>query len=51
MAVLREERLIEIQGVAELGDFSGCGAFAEHLLDGVAGNNVNHQENQGEDES
>ena len=50
VAVLREKGLIEIQGVAELGDFSGRGAFAEHLLDGIAGDDVNHEEDQSEDE-
>jgi hypothetical protein len=50
VAVLREKRLIEIQGVAQLGNFSGRGAFPEHLLDSVARNKVNQEENQGEDE-
>ena len=36
--------------MAELGDFSGRGAFAEHLLDRVTRNDVDHQENQSEDE-
>ena len=49
-AVLNEERLIEIQSMAQLRNFSRRGAFAEHLLDRIARNNVNHRENQGEDE-
>ena len=50
MAVLLEQGLIEIERVAELRDFAGSGAFAEHLLDRVAGDDVNHQKNQGEDQ-
>jgi hypothetical protein len=50
VAILNQEGLIEIQNMAQLRNFSGRGAFAEHLLDRVARNNVNHQENQGEDE-
>src|SRR5260370_2573366 len=50
VAVLNEEGLIEIQCVPQLRNFPGRGAFAEHLLDRIAGNDVNHQENQGENE-
>jgi hypothetical protein len=47
---LREKRLIEIQGVAKLRDFSRSRAFAEHLFDGIAGDDVNHEKDQSEDE-
>ncbi len=50
LAVLCEERLIEIEGVAKLDDFSGCGAFAEHLLDGIARDDVDHEKDQSENE-
>src|SRR5712692_6826850 len=50
VAVLCEERLIEIESVAKLRDFSGRGAFAEHLLDRIAGDDVNHEKDQSEDE-
>jgi len=48
MAVLLQEWFIEIEGVTKLREFARSGAFAEHLLDGIAGDDVNHQENQGE---
>jgi hypothetical protein len=50
VAVLREERLIQIKRVAQLGKFAGRGAFAEHLFHGIAGHDVNHQKDQGKDE-
>ena len=50
VAVLCEERLIEIESVAKLRDFAGRGAFAEHLLDRIAGDDVNHEKDQSEDE-
>ena len=50
VAVLGEEGLIEIEGVTELDDFSGRGVFAEHLLDRIAGDDVNHEKDQSEDE-
>ena len=50
VAVLGEEGLIEIEGVTELDDFSWRGAFAEHLLDGIAGDEVNLEEDESEDE-
>ena len=34
--------------MAELRKLTGRGAFAEHLLHGIAGNDVNHQEYEGE---
>src|SRR5258708_26578138 len=49
VAILNEQRLVEIQSVPQLSDFPGRGAFAEHLLDRITGNDVNHQENQSED--
>ena len=42
--VLRAERNIESVGVASGGDVGGRSAFAQHLLDGIAGNEVNQQE-------
>jgi hypothetical protein len=50
VAVLCEERLIEIESVAKLRDFSGRSAFAEHSLDRIAGDDVNHEKDQSEDE-
>ena len=50
MAVLLEQRLVEIQGVPKLCQFTRSGAFAEHLFHRVAGDDVNHQENKREDE-
>ena len=50
VAVLCEERLIEIESVAKLRDFAGRGAFAKHLLDKIAGDDVNHEKDQSEDE-
>ena len=50
VTVLREERLIEIEGVAELRDFSRRGALAEHLFDRIAGHDVNHEEDESENE-
>ena len=35
--------------MAQLYNLAGCSAFAEHLFDGVAGNDVNHQEDKRED--
>jgi len=45
MAVLNEVLLVEIQSMPQLSYFAGRGAFAKHLLDRIAGNDVNHQEN------
>jgi hypothetical protein len=36
--------------MAQLHDFAGSGAFAQHLLDRIAGDDVNHQEDESEDE-
>src|ERR1700756_5063515 len=48
MPVLHEQRLIQIQRVPKFRDLAGRGAFAEHLLDGITRDNVNHQEYEGE---
>ena len=44
------KRLIEPQGVAQLFDLAGSGAFAKHLPDRIAGNEVDEQKNQGQNE-
>jgi hypothetical protein len=49
MEVLRGERDVEAIGVAEAGDVGGGGAVAQHLDDGVAGDEVDHQENNRDD--
>ena len=38
--VLHREREIEAESVAELREVFGAGAFAEHLLHGIAGDDV-----------
>ena len=48
MGVLKVQRLIETERVAQLSRGAGCGAFTEHLLDWIAGDNVNHQKDEGE---
>ena len=40
VALLHMKRLIESQGVAQLFDLTGSGAFAKHLLDRIVGNEV-----------
>lgn len=50
MNVLRGNGLIETESVAKLGDVLGASAFAEHLLDRIAGNDVGEKENHGDDE-
>jgi hypothetical protein len=42
--VLLAEWGIEAVRVTERGDVGGCGAFAEHLDDGIAGHEVDKQE-------
>src|SRR6266851_1845995 len=46
---------LEFEGLAEIAaeklrDFSRSRAFAEHLFDGIAGDDVNHEKDQSEDE-
>ncbi len=48
--VLLGERGVEAVGVAEGGDVAGGGSFAEHLDDGIAGDEVNQQEDDGDDQ-
>ena len=48
--ILRAERNIEAIGVAGGGDVGGGSAFAQHLLDGVAGDEVNQQEDHRHDQ-
>ncbi len=50
VGVLLEERSVEAVGVAQGVDVGGSGAFAEHLDDGVAGNEVNEKEDDGDDD-
>ena len=44
------ERGVEAVGVAEGGDVGGGGAFAEHLDDGVAGDEMDEEEDDGDDD-
>ena len=46
MAVLHMERQIEAAGVATLRDLARRGALAKHLLDRIAGNDVNEQKDR-----
>jgi hypothetical protein len=48
--VLLAEGDVEAVGVAECGDVSGGCAFAEHLLDGVSGNEMDEEEDERDDE-
>jgi hypothetical protein len=48
--VLLAEGDVEAVGVAEGGDVSGGCSFAEHLLDGVSGDEVDEEEDEGDDE-
>ena len=48
--VLGAERGVEAVGVAEGGDVGGGGAFAEHLDDGVAGDEVDEEEDDRDDD-
>ena len=50
MAVLHMERQIEAAGVAPLRDLARRGALAKYLLDRIAGNDVNEQKNQGQNQ-
>ena len=50
MAVLHMERQIEAAGVATLRDLARRGALAKYLLDRIAGNDVNEQKNQGQNQ-
>ena len=49
-AVLLDKRGVETVSVAGGGDVGGRRAFAEYLLDGVSGDEVDEQENKGDDE-
>jgi hypothetical protein len=44
--VLLRERLVEVVLVAQRSNVGWSGALAEHLQDGVAGNQMNEQKNQ-----
>jgi hypothetical protein len=50
MRVLLADWRIEAVGVPESRDIRGCCAFAEHLHDGVAGNKVDQEKNDGDDD-
>ena len=47
--ILLSQRGVEAIGVASGGDIGGRGAFAEHLRDGVSGDEVDQQEDQAHD--
>src|ERR1700722_10593475 len=48
MAILLQQRLVQIQRVPKLCEFAGRSSLTEHLLHGIAGDNMNHQEHQRE---
>jgi hypothetical protein len=48
VAVLLAERCVEAVGVAECCDVGGGSSFAEHLDDGVAGYEMDEQEDDGD---
>jgi hypothetical protein len=48
--VLRAEWEVESVGVADFGDLDGRRAFAENLLNGVSGDDVDEEENDGDDQ-
>ena len=48
--VLDMKREVEVVGVAKCRDVGGGGAFAEHLDDGVAGNEVDEEEDNRDDD-
>ncbi len=50
VGVLLCERSVEAVGVAEGVDVGGGGAFAEHLDDGVAGDEMDEEEDDGDDD-
>src|ERR1700737_4323206 len=50
VGVLLAERGVETVGVTEDGDVGGGGAFAEHLDDGVAGNEMDEKKDDGDDD-
>jgi hypothetical protein len=50
MEILLAQGRIEAVGVAGGGDVGGWGAFAEHLRDGISGDQVDHQEDQAYDQ-
>src|ERR1700690_138984 len=48
-SILRWQRKIEPERMAQLLQIFGPRAFAEHLLDGIAGNDMRKKENHGDD--
>ena len=50
VGVLQAQGRVQTIGVAKRGDISGGGAFAEHLDDGVAGDEMDEQEDDGDDD-
>jgi hypothetical protein len=50
VGVLLAERCVEAVGVTESADVGGGGAFAEHLDDGVPGNEVDEKKDDGDDD-
>jgi len=48
MSILFQQRLIQIQRMPQLRQFAGRGALTEHLLHGITGDDMNHQEHQRE---
>ena len=48
--VLLAERGVEAVGVARGGDVGGRRAFAEHLRDGISGDEVDEQEDEAHDQ-
>ncbi|HME37181.1 MAG TPA: hypothetical protein VKF84_18260, partial [Candidatus Sulfotelmatobacter sp.] len=50
MQVLFSKRGVEAVGVARGGDVGGGSAFAEHLRDGVSGDQVDEEEDEADDQ-
>src|SRR5258708_277249 len=48
--VLLAQRRVEAISMARRGDVSGGRAFAEHLLDGISGHEMNQQEDEAHDQ-
>jgi hypothetical protein len=48
--VLFSEWGVEAEGMTSGGYVGGWSAFAEHLLDGISGDEVNHQKDEGDDQ-
>ena len=50
VSILRVQREVQSERATKLGQSARRCAFPEHLLDGIAGDDVNHKEDEREDE-